>query len=501
MIARKFSLLRQLVWAATVATGFGILWSYLVVWLGTSIQEAWQGGRRNWPPLELVVVRSDGTPLIRSIPQDNLSLDTYRDLSGRAQDAPDQNDLLAAVSMAGEHEASNFHLSPLGWGQRLKVFMDERDPSVTWFFVHDGQPQGAGYFVGYERVSNRRVGFIGLAGFRSHSVPAAEWVPVRGELISDNSLWSSMPYWYSRSWRRQVARLDRQDLPPRLPPRLVYVPSGNRLRLVDLTARTITTVFETSELIESPGIPTVSSWGYGRAIKELTILVRTRQQIHALDRKHNVIKVFTIPTEVDRQSPVDWYDIGNGQAIAVFTRPGSTLEPNSLTKRMVYRIANDGSIQDRYELTLQSGSRVQSEQTRAYGLALAVPVPAILFVVDLFIAIGIDRTQSYPAVFLALLKSSGPSLMVIFALSAVLAIMAWRRSRSFGLAKRERVAWVVFVLLLGLPASVGFLLYRRWPIRLPCPNCHAQAPRDRAACAECRTRFPDPSLKGIEIFA
>ena len=52
--------------------------------------------------------------------------------------------------------------------------MDERDPSVTWFFVHDGQPQGAGYFVGYERVSNRRVGFIGLAGFRSHSVPAAE---------------------------------------------------------------------------------------------------------------------------------------------------------------------------------------------------------------------------------------------------------------------------------------------------------------------------------------
>ena len=94
-----------------------------------------------------------------------------------------------------------------------------------------------------------------------------------------------------------------------------------------------------------------------------------RQQIHALDRKHNVIKVFTIPTEVDRQSPVDWYDIGNGQAIAVFTRPGSTRGTRTiLTKRMVYRIANDGSIQDRYELTLQIGI-ARAERTDASLMA------------------------------------------------------------------------------------------------------------------------------------
>ena len=29
--------------------------------------------------------------------------------------------------------------------------------------------EGAGYFVGYERESNRRVGFIGLSGFQSQS--------------------------------------------------------------------------------------------------------------------------------------------------------------------------------------------------------------------------------------------------------------------------------------------------------------------------------------------
>ena len=44
MMARRYSLLRQLVWAATLATGFGTLWFVLAIWLGTSIQDAWQGG-------------------------------------------------------------------------------------------------------------------------------------------------------------------------------------------------------------------------------------------------------------------------------------------------------------------------------------------------------------------------------------------------------------------------------------------------------------------------
>ncbi len=44
MMARRYSLLRQLVWAATLATGFGTLWFVLAIWLGTSIQDAWQRG-------------------------------------------------------------------------------------------------------------------------------------------------------------------------------------------------------------------------------------------------------------------------------------------------------------------------------------------------------------------------------------------------------------------------------------------------------------------------
>jgi hypothetical protein len=488
MIARKSSLLRRLLWAATLATGFGTAWLAIVVWLGNSIQEAWQGGTENWPPRETLVVKSDGTPLIERVTYQNLSQFTYRDLSGRVQDAPERTDLLPSVSVSGAHRTPDFLSSWLGWGQRLKPFMDEREPNANWFFMHDGRLDGAGYFAGYERVSNRRVGFIGLSGFRSQPPPSGEWIPVRGELIRDFSMWSSVPL-SIYSGRIGVGRVERSDLAPRS----VYVPSGKQLRLVDLAARTVTTVFEAQEPIESQGIPMLSNWSGGRATKEQPILVRTKHQIHALDHKHNVLKAFAIANEADRRSPAEWIELGDGQAIVAFSREGSPAEPDDYTNLMAYRIANDGVILDRFEIALRSGSSRQNERAQANLLAIGLPAPSILLLVDLVSAIEFGRIRDFPADLTA--------VIAVIALSSILAVMTWRRSRSFGLLKRERAAWLVFVLLFGLAAYVGFLLYRRWPTREPCPSCLAQAPRDRAECANCGARFPAPARKGTEIFA
>jgi hypothetical protein len=494
MIARKFSLLRQILWAATLATGFGTLWSVLMLWLGTSMQWAWQADGRLRQ--ESLVVRADGVPLIQSIAMDNASPITYRGLSGRSQVAPVRNEQFPVVYMPGEHGAPGFFSSYPQWDQRLEVFVDAEEPTVIWYFVHDGRPEGAGYFVGYTRMSNRRVGYIGLNGFRPDPVPYDECIPVRAALIMDSVNWSSVPTWL-HSGHGQVPRVDQSDLPPRL----VYVPSGNRLRKVDLGARSVTTVFESPESIESPGIPTLSSWLSFHPMKEQPILVRTANYVYVLDHRHNVTKVFAIPTEIDRQSSVSWCELGNGQAIAEFDAPWSPEEADKFRRRMVFRIAADGAIQDQFEVALSTGSPVTNKKTRALWTAIALPAPAILFVVDLLFVTEVDRIQSYPAVVIAMLRGAGPSLLIVIVLSLMLGIVAWRRSRSFGLSKRARVAWVVTVLLLGFPAFIGFLIYRRWPIRQPCPSCRAQTPRDRPACAECGTRFPNPSLKGIEIFA
>jgi hypothetical protein len=488
MIARKFPLLRQLAWAATLATGFGALWLLLAVWLGTSIQQAWPGGNR--PVYERLEVRSDGTPLIRSISRDDLSRETYRDLKGVVQDAPDRDELLPGVQLFGARETPGFFSPQPGWAERLTPFVDEREPLVNWFFVHDGKPDGAGYFAAYERTSNRRVGFIGMSGFRSGPVPADDWIPVRGQPKSS----APVSIYSGHSWVLRPAAGD-------VPPRLVYLPSGSQLRQADLAARTVATVFETPEPIESVGIPTLAYWSSGHSTTAQPILVRTTRQIHELDQQHHVIKVFTLPADVDRRSWVDWYKIKSGQAIAVVGPRWSTGQPDNVSRQLVYRITGDGAIEDQFAVDLQTGSSAPDKATQAFQMALGLPAPAMLIAIGLFLVIATDQPQSFPAAVTALLRETGPSLIAVLALSIVLGILVQRRSRAFGLSRREQIAWSVFVLLFGLPAYVGFRLYRRWPIRQPCPNCHAQAPCDRVACAECGMRFPGPSLKGTEVFA
>lgn len=185
MSERKSSIVRPILWAGTLAIGFGTVWAVVGAWLYSAIDGARQGAQGN--TYEQLVVRSDGTPLIHSYRLDNMSISTYRDLSGREQKAPDFADVLQGMHLAGEHGKPGVFTDTLGWERRLEVFVNEREPGVLWYFVHDGRPEGAGYFVGYERESNRRVGFIGLLGFRSHPVPMEEWIPV-AQLADDGLL-------------------------------------------------------------------------------------------------------------------------------------------------------------------------------------------------------------------------------------------------------------------------------------------------------------------------
>jgi hypothetical protein len=245
----------------------------------------------------------------------------------------------------------------------------------------------------------------------------------------------------------------------------------------------------------------VASWSVGHYSKERTILVRTTQEILELDQTDHVLRTFKIPTEADRRSLVQWYGTETGQAFAVFTRPSAPGEPENISKQMVYRVASSGAIEDQFELGLQAGGSSWSKQTEALGMALLVPAPLILFVVDLLREIVLDGAGSLPAAFRLMLAHSGPSLLVVLVLSLILAIMAWRRCGAYGLSRQSQFTWAIFVLLLGVPAYVGFLLSRRWPVREKCPSCRTEVPRDRTECARCGSLFPEPALQGIEIFA
>jgi hypothetical protein len=492
------SVFRSLLWATTLAIGFGTIWAALAAWLWAAIDGAQQGANADSRFWEQLVVTSDGTPLVLRTPRDNLSLATYHDLNGRVQQAPDAHRLTTGVYLAGEYGNRGFRATQLGWAQRLRLFVNEQEPLVSWFFVHDGKPAGAGYLVGYEAASNRRVGFLGLSGLRSDPLPPEDWIPVRGTVAADFSQWSSssLSIYSDMRWAREL-RFDQWDLPPHR----VYVPSGNSLRLVDLAAKTVTTVFDAQAPVESVGIPAVSSNAGGLRSKEIPILVRTTQMIYILNHNHKLIRSFAIPAEEDRRSAVSWYEIDNGQAVVAFLRPQQTRGSVNVAPSMMYRIGDDGKILDRSEAFVQTGTTAVSGRMAGFLHALVLPVPALLVLIESFSRMGAGPPESYGSAFVAMIKDSWPSVLAIFAVSLVLGVMTQRRSRDFGLSRRLQLAWAAFVVLLGLPAFVGFRLSRSWPVRQPCPQCHASAPRDRWACSECGARFPAPARTGIEIFA
>jgi hypothetical protein len=129
----------------------------------------------------------------------------------------------------------------------------------------------------------------------------------------------------------------------------------------------------------------------------------------------------------------------------------------------------------------------------AFMGAVAVPAPVVVLAATA-VALATKTAIEFPI----------DAVVIVAALEALwssLALLAWRRSRGFGLSRREQVAWVVFVGLFGFLGYVGFRLGRRWPVRVPCPHCGGPAARNRDECAACGTPFPAPALKGTEIFA
>jgi hypothetical protein len=90
-------------------------------------------------------------------------------------------------------------------------------------------------------------------------------------------------------------------------------------------------------------------------------------------------------------------------------------------------------------------------------------------------------------------------LCTCFCVGIILAVYCYCRHRRY--EERGAFAWAVFVLLLGVPGYVGYLLHRNWPTKEVCQHCGKTSPRDRDTCLHCHTAFPVPAMKGIEILA
>src|SRR5580704_9647235 len=116
MKGESLLLLRRLLSATVLATGFGVLWLIAVAVLGTIVLEACFRGEPR--VRESIVVRSDGQPLIET--RRGRAVEGYRDLDGRPVAGPGQPALILPIGLMGSQYDEGIDYFPL-WPRRLEL--------------------------------------------------------------------------------------------------------------------------------------------------------------------------------------------------------------------------------------------------------------------------------------------------------------------------------------------------------------------------------------------
>jgi hypothetical protein len=492
-MSKQTGVFRRLGLALVLAIGFGAASALATSW-AISIWESLHTSRSPWDSL---VVCADGTPLIQRYTtyDDYRQVVTYHDLdSGREVPNPKEHESwLTGASLAVPRRNVGF---PLDGNARIGFFSDGQTPPNLWYFVHDGARDGRGYFVGYDSESKLCVGFIGRDGFRTDRPPVEQWFPMDGVKLASGRAFSR--YTLGRYWGGYS-----EDQFAEFPAWKVDMISGTQLIEVDLRARSVTTLMESTNMMAVGISETVSkSKPVGEeppaVHRQQHLAVRTADRVLVLDAAGKQHSEYVLPEEDGlRDRGFTLYELDAGKALVI---AGRVLLERSQREELLW-IDASGKVLRRAKVSRQ-GVNGPNDARDAWKSALIVPAPVALALVATLAPldyISSGREPNYSAALAHSLAVFWPSLLVVTLLSAVLAWYCCRRHRRYYQA--SSVVWFVFVLLLGVSGLVAYLFHRRWPVLEKCPACGHDVPRDREACAKCGAAFPPPEPKDCEVFA
>jgi hypothetical protein len=487
--------------AVALALGAGAVWAVAVGW-GMMVGEQLLQGERVYQSLQFQL---DGTPLVHTRTGGYYSVETYHTLDGKEVPAEEVRGGVYPAMLHAPPRAGT-GLARMGWLGRILGYTDRREPPTLWYLVHSGQADGWGYFVGYDSETKMRVGYLGLGGFRTNPPPAQDRFPVDARRLGHRGNFGALtvyhgwsvrePYWYSGS---------RAPRPGEIPESTLHLISGDRLLEVDLQERTV------REVMQSPGLVSVAI--ASRAISDYepddeeawkrvtrNLAIRTEDgRVLITDTLSGEHRSFQVPQEL-RRAGFGLLELADGTAIATVYGPSEA----GVRTVSAYWLDRSGEIQRRESLELRSrGGVYLAPKTRALLRALRFPAPVatslIATVFDPRDLLDRDRASGYGEALSGSLAAWWPALALTCLLAAGLAWWCHRRQGQF--AAPWTPVWLVFVFLLGAPGLLGYLLHRIWSVRLSCPACGQEVPRDRESCSSCGADFPEPEPKGIEVFA
>lgn len=492
--------------ALLLGQGIHIALYVALIW-GYSVCSQFLGNKEVY---EDFAVLADGTPVVITRAHNNANFDqSGRTLEGEAVPVERLDKTHRVGNLPGLKRPRQY--LPIGrvdWSNRMVPFRDNSShPPKIWHFIHTGRKEGQGYFVGFDGRTSLRVGYIGRNGPSPTKPSPEECFAVDGRQLTHSG--QLVPSYV------QFAAFGMTGLPSStwseggLSPMTAYLACGGELLEVDLGEQKVRVVSEFDE-------PFSIGWG-GRAFPPYEapdlsegswcrehLVIRTHKEMTLLDPCSDAQKVFQIPAEA-RENQLSFYEFADGTVMLHVFRPTvfRSTEGNILPLDLYWLDDTGKVVRDAHlELAARGGPPMDTRLTRA-GIGLTMPVP-VAWTVASFVAMPLsyiygDKKPGYWAALTRSLGAYWPALLVNLAIAGVTVWWCIKRQQRY--AAEWTRTWVVFVALFGLPTFLGYLLHRRWPVRVECPACHQPAPRDRLSCSACDADFPEPAAEGIEVFA
>jgi hypothetical protein len=468
---------RLVLLALVLAGGFAAVWGVAVLW-ATDVFQSIQGA-----DMGDLLSFHDGKPVIvRGSRRRGGS--RYYDLDGRRIPESEVGPLAMMTSSwpARFREPTD---AEGGRHARVTCYADGLSPRTYWYFVTDGLPGGAGWFEGFDRESKRRVGYLGVGGFRE--------TPPDGD-----DCFRAAPGDFPQplGWEHQRQNEDSHRAAPPHRDSLasweVAVCCAGKVYRVDLRAREVRLVVQdpqlrmVSLLIDDPFDPRGSPF---------RLAIRLDEAIVVLDREGRALGRYAIAPALRDKGFI--LSQSRSRAVVMWRH-----DPAKSLGQRLWRICwspLDGPYRES-ELMLRDADFALLP---LQGLMLPSPL-----LVCGSVAFGRTRTllqyehaTTFSEAFARALADYWPALLVAQVIATVLSLLCYLRQRRYAAGRGECIGWALFVIVLGLPGWVGYRFCRSWPPLERCPGCDGVVPRDRDACARCEAAFPAPALRGTEVFA
>lgn len=425
----------------SLTLGFAIVHALASAW----IIGLWQVIVPNSHVFEYLQITEDGEPLIGSWTAGD-QVRSFRKLDGSV--VANDSEILQSSAALADFSRPVTQMQ-MDWSQRIKGFQDYTSEASFWYFVAPPDRPGMACFEGFDRLTRRRIGYLGRNGFSLVRPTLDQYFPIGTGPIS-RVITSSQRSWagavepdYYGSYGAENAAAD-----------AVWLLSEDQIYELRLRSRQVRVLYQGAKPLRH-----LAQLFQARDGKyTLKLAIRTDTEFLLLDPKSSDVEL--LPSELPAIGTQEYlYLTSNGDWIRLTSTMALIHE---IRQSHVAWYDNQGILKREEDVTLHQSQRRNGDP----ALYCPIPVAAWLFCgVGGWLAPGLMPEGLSPLQ--QILEICSVHWLWLLTSTVIGIVAAWdcrRRERIWGCAGW---GWPIAVGILGWFGWVGYVCLRPLPQRLP----------------------------------